>query len=49
MIKELFEGYILLNVLFAILTVVLIISWSITNNSKFAQLAVASFIVALPF
>lgn len=49
MLKELFEGYILLNVVFAILTIILIVTWSITKNSKFAQFAFASFIIALPF
>ena len=49
MFKELFEGYILLNVVFAILTIILIVTWSITKNSKFAQFAFASFIIALPF
>jgi len=49
MFKEIFEGYILLNVLFAILTIILFISWYITKNTKLAQLSFASFIIALPF
>jgi hypothetical protein len=49
MLLELFEGYILLNVLFSILTVILILTWYVTKKDKYAQLAFASFIIAPPF
>jgi hypothetical protein len=49
MLFEIFEGYVLLNLIFAFFTVILLIAWYFTKENKYAQLAALSFIIALPF
>ena len=49
MFKEIAEGYVLFNVIFAIITVILIILWFMTKNDIFSHFALLTFIIALPF